>query len=194
MNPIVREAVSVLEQGGVELAPGLTDAEMDAVRERFGFDFGPDHRGLLSAVLPMGDRWPDWRDGDEAELRRMLDWPIAGFVFDAVEQDPPFWPTSWGVRPTDAHAIERVVRARLAQWPLLVPVYGHRYTPAAPAPSGAPVFSVYQTDIIYYGPDLVGYLRSELGIGAVPRSDWTLAVTVPHWSRFVESGNSAESI
>jgi hypothetical protein len=40
-------------------------------------------------------------------------------------------------------------------WPRLVPVYSHRYAPAAPAPAGSPELSVHQTDIIYYGPNLV---------------------------------------
>ena len=43
----------------------------------------------------------------------------------------------------------------------LIPIYSHRYMPAAPAPAGSPVFSVHQTDVIYYGSDLVSYFQSE---------------------------------
>lgn len=63
-----------------------------------------------------------------------------------------------------------------------------------PSPSGSPVFSAYQTDVIYYGPDLVEYLRNELGIGAAPRDTWSFRTKVPFWSRFVESANHADSI
>jgi hypothetical protein len=35
--------------------------------------------------------------------------------------------------------------------------------PAAPAPSGAPVFSVWQSDVIFYGRNLLDYLHQELG-------------------------------
>lgn len=193
MHPVAAEAISVLEQAGVDLAPGLSDLEFTAVQQRYGFQFAPDHRALLAAAVPTGDLWPNWHQGD-AHLHRMLDWPIEGFVWDALHQDPPFWPASWGARPADAAEVERIVRRELAAWPRLVPIYGHRYTPAAPAPPKSPVFSVYQTDVIYYGPDLVGYLRNEFGVGAAARKDWSFEVTVPFWSRFVESANSADSI
>jgi len=59
------------------LTPGLTDAEFAQVEARYGITFADDHRAFLAAALPVDDDrlhgWPDWRDGDPAELRRMLD-------------------------------------------------------------------------------------------------------------------------
>jgi hypothetical protein len=43
----------------------------------------------------------------------------------------------------------------------MVPVYSHRYLPSGPAPTGTPVFSIYQTDVIHYGSDLADYLERE---------------------------------
>jgi hypothetical protein len=37
----------------------------------------------------------------------------------------------------------------------------HRMMPDEPREAGNPVFSVHQTDIIYYGFDLLDYLRNE---------------------------------
>lgn len=51
---------------------------------------------------------------------------------------------------------------RTQGWPRLIPIYAHRFTPAAPSPSESPVFSVWQTDIIYYGANLLEYLTNEL--------------------------------
>lgn len=82
--------------------------------------------------MPVGDQWPDWRDGNDSYLQRMLDRPIDGFVWDALNQDPAFWPPSWGARPKTAHEVERTVRSKLAQWPTLVPIYGHRYHTCGP--------------------------------------------------------------
>jgi hypothetical protein len=45
--------------------------------------------------------------------------------------------------------------------PRLIPIFGHRIMPDEPHLQGNPVFSVHQTDIIVYGPDLETYLRSE---------------------------------
>jgi hypothetical protein len=194
MGAVGDAAVSVLREAGVTLAAGLTDSEIGSVHARFGVGFACDHLDLLKTALPLGDRWPDWRDGDDAELQRMLDWPVESFVWDVLHQPVPFWPASWGPRPTEAVEIERTARKNLAKWPVLVPIYGHRYLPAAPAQSGCPVFSVYQTDVIYYGPDLVEYLRNELKVGALPREEWTFRQRVPYWSQFVEVANRAECI
>ena len=68
------------------LTPGLTDAEFALVEASYGFTFADDHREFLAAGLPVDDEpgrgWPDWRSGDPAELRRMLDWPVEGVLFD----------------------------------------------------------------------------------------------------------------
>lgn len=74
----------------------------------------------------------------------------------------------------------------MAKAPKLIPILGHRYIPEEPHERGNPVFSVYQTDVIYYGADLEDYFRREFasapwGAGAVePRK------RVPFWSDLVE--------
>lgn len=47
--------------------------------------------------------------------------------------------------------------------PVLVPLFSHRFLPAAPCEARSPVFSVYGPDTIYYGSDLADYLRREFG-------------------------------
>ncbi|WP_317612043.1 hypothetical protein [Rhodococcus opacus] len=175
------------------LAAGLTDSEINSVHARFGVGFASDHLDLLRTALPLGDRWPNWRDGDDAELQRMLDWPIESFVWDVLHQPVPFWPA---LGPTS----DRCGRGRVdgSQESRKVARAGAdlrtSISPAAPAPPGCPVFSVYQTDLIYYGPDLVEYLRNELKIEALPREEWTFGQRVPYWLQFVEAANRAECI
>jgi hypothetical protein len=59
---------------------------------------------------------------------------------------------------------------------VLVPVYVHRMMPDRPRASGNPIFSVHQTDIIYYGTDLRDDLiheflsDKEIGIWPIPDS------------------------
>src|ERR1700742_2178441 len=164
------------------LTPGLTDAEFAQVEALHGFTFADDHRAFLAAALPVDDAsgrgWPDWRHGDPAELRRMLDWPVEGVLFD-VEHNV-MWDQDWGPRP---HTVEE----RLAVVPQLVPVHGHRYLPAGRGTSGHPVLSVYQTDIIYYGLDLSDYIHQEFGGPGLDRADpaWDPVATVPFWKDFL---------
>jgi hypothetical protein len=46
-----------------------------------------------------------------------------------------------------------------------VPLYSHRYLPAVPVGSGAPVFSVHQTDVIVHGDDLEDWAWREFWPG-----------------------------
>ncbi len=143
----------------VELDAGLTDAEFVAVEGQFGFRFPPDLREFLQIALPRGPRFPDWRSGDEAELRDWLDTLRQGVLFD-VERNR-FWLEEWGPRPGSLGEALRVAGELVAAAPRLIPIYGHRMMPDEPSLPGNPVFSVHQTDIIVYGVDLADYLRTE---------------------------------
>jgi hypothetical protein len=143
----------------IEFAPRLTDAEIDRVENCFGFRFPPDLREFLQTALPRGPRFPDWRSGDEASLRDWLDTPRQGILFD-IEHNA-FWLEEWGPRPVSLDDALKVASGLIAAAPRLIPVSGHRMMPDEPHLLGNPVFSVHQTDIIYYGTDLETYLLSE---------------------------------
>lgn len=178
------------QTGLYEFESGLTDAEFERIEQEFGFEFADDHRAFLAAGLPVNvppeegqtwsKPWPEWRSGDRERLRDQLGWPVEGVLFD-VERNA-FWYEAWGERPADAAAALATAQRRLPDVPLLVPVYGHRYLPAGRGSFGHPVLSVWQTDIIYYGLDLVDYMHQEFDEA---RSDvdeaWDPRATVPFW-------------
>jgi len=143
----------------IEFAPGLTDSEVHTVESRFGFRFPPDLRAFLQTALPRGPRFPDWRSGDHAELCEWLDLPRQGVLFD-VEHNG-FWLDEWGPRPINMRDTLAQATELIRAAPRLLPIYGHRMMPDEPLVSGNPVFSVHQTDIIYYGGDLAHYLCCE---------------------------------
>jgi hypothetical protein len=163
VNVDIAEVVRRLERAQINLQSGLSEQELSAIEARFGISFNPAHRALLAAALPAGEDWMDWRHGAVDVLRRRLNWPIDGIVFDVHQNG--FWPRSWGPRPTTPADAERAARQHLERVPPLIPVYSHRCTPAAPAPVGSPVFSVYQSDVIVYGDNLLDYVAREFGVG-----------------------------
>ena len=116
---------------------------------------------MLSIALPLSDdgRWPDWRNGEGGELRRRVDWPIDGILFDVEHKE--FWHPSWPVRPVALAEALQVAKEALSEVPRLAPIYSHRYLPTRPASAGNPVLSCYQTDIIYYGDDLLDWFNRE---------------------------------
>ena len=87
-------------------------------------------------------------------------------------------------------------RRAVSEAPVLIPICSHRYIPAEPFESGNPVFSVHQTDIIYYGADLMDYLQNEFSY-YFGRAGYAICRTprpVRFWSRLAEeNGESAGS-
>jgi hypothetical protein len=168
--------------GRFPLRPGLSEAELSAVEDEFGFTFADDHRAFLAAGLPFGRGWPDWRDGDRQALRERLAMPVEGVLFDVTEND--FWYGGWGPRPPAEEAALIAARAGLFTAPRMIPVYAHRYLPAGKGTSGHPVLSIYQTDIICYGNNLEDFLHREFGIGPGPSGE-PARPTVTFWSRLI---------
>lgn len=165
------------------IEPGLTDEEFARIEGEFGFEFADDHRAFLAVGLPVSvafvdppgvistwrEPWPDWRGGDREALRDRLDRPVHGVLFD-VEHNG-FWHESWGPRPDNPGDALARARAALADVPVLVPVFGHRFLPSGHGSFGHPVLSVWQTDIVYYGLDLADWVHREFGGSAPGRSD-----------------------
>ncbi len=152
----------------VEFETGLSDAEVTATERRFGFRFPPDLRAFLQTALPTGPRFPDWRAGDEAAILYWLDSPLRGVLSD-IEYNG-FWLEEWGPRPDSVAEARRQGAEPASAAPRLIPIFGHRMMPDEPHLPGNPVFSVHQTEIIYYGADLADYFRHEFHLpGREPR-------------------------
>lgn len=179
MSDFVEESLERLRLAGVRLRPGLSDAELTRIQRDLEFTFGPEHRELLQAALPVGSRsWPNWRTDSADTLAAALDWPIDGVVFDVLNN--AFWPASWGDPPRDQVERERRARVQLADVPRLVPLYGHRYLAVDPTYQPSPVFSVYQSDVVVYGDNLLDWVAHEFKV--LPLHPSPTRTHVPFWS------------
>lgn len=176
-----------LEQAGVRFGPGLTAHEVEAIESCHTFRFPPDYRQWLQVALPISHHFVNWREEEPSQIEWRLNDPYEGIAFDTEWNN--FWLRSWGPRPSNLAAALAFARAAMAQAPRLIPVFGHRYIPEHPAQPGNPIFSVSQTDIIYYGSNLTVYLENEFrphltGKHHHERSDsisW-----IPFWSYLVD--------
>lgn len=188
MESQVADALALLSSIDVELSPGLSDDEIASIEGKFGFRFSVIQRQLLRQAVPVdrvGDppRWPRWR-GASDDLIRQLQWPLDGVAFDVVEND--FWLPNWGPRPEANGVAEHIAREQLQHLPPMVPLYGHRYFPSQPCAASPPVFSIYETDVIYYGDNLLDYLHHEFSVGTAHPEDVTWKRRVPFWSDLAE--------
>jgi hypothetical protein len=166
----------------ISFAAGLTDAEVARIERDHGFRFPPDLREFLRTALPVGDGFPDWRNGDVTSLEPWLGWPKHGILFDV--EHAGFWLEDWGVRPDSIAQAKDLAATFIDAAPRLIPVYSHRMLPSEPHLVGNPVFSVYQTDIIHYGFDLEDYLRHEFKLPG--RRPWPEHErTIEFWSKLL---------
>lgn len=174
--------MAALREAGALLTPGLTAEELGQLEAQLDIEFCADHADFLGLAVPLGEGWIDWRGAPEPIARRLRQ-PREGLLFDVLHND--FWPASWGGRPVEPLIAEQEAREQLGRWPQLVPLYGHRYLPSRPIASPAPVFSVVQSDVIYYGYDLLEWVRREFfGVQLpVARPD---RPTVRNWSKLAE--------
>ncbi len=182
MGDVVARAVDVLREAGARLEPGLSDGEVAGLQARWGIVLCTDHAALLRLAVPVGDGWIDWRTAPDDLIRERLRAPREGLLFDVARNG--FWPGSWGPRPSDPGVAAEAASVRLATWPRLVPLYGHRYLPPGPYPSPSPVLSVVQSDVIYYGRDLLAWVRREF-LG-VPLPEQPRPAELPFWSKLAE--------
>jgi hypothetical protein len=165
--------------GTVTMEPGLSDDELARVEDEFGFEFADDHRAFLSAALPVGDSWPDWRDAPRRILQQRLRLPTDGILFAVEWQE--FWGADWGDTPARMKDALRSANYHLARVPQLVPVHSNRYLPAGRSSHGRPVLSVYQADVTCCSTDLFSYIEGEFGDGTPDRSPLPTS-TVEFWS------------
>jgi hypothetical protein len=181
---VAEEAHELLTYAGEPIGPGLSADEREAVEERFGFRFAPVHRAFLALGLPRGPQWPSWRSGSVRVLRARLRLPVDGVVADVLEHD--FWPARWGQRPADLVEREAAARRRLDAVPVLVPLVGQRYLPAADPLPTLPVLSVHRTEVLVAGRDLVEFVDREFSVGATRRDPDDGAPRVPFWTELAE--------
>lgn len=179
---------ALLRGKGVRFAQGLSNEEAEAVERLFNVCFPPDLKALMQNALPISEGFVDWREGlhssrAQRRLCERMKAPLEGFLFDV--ENNGFWFDGWGAKPSTSFERRARVERAFVDYPTMIPIYSHRYLPDSPCEAGNPVFSIHQTDIIYYGYDLASYFRAEFGfplqkLFAMPEAPKTIAF----WGEF----------
>jgi len=118
----------------------------------YNISFNIDHKNYLMNYVLIGSSFYDWHDFSKTNVKRiksMLNWPLEGILFD-IEHNT-YWPKEIEIKPETLKQKKDIfVEYYQKNIPKLAPIYSHRYMCSEPKKIGAPVYSVYQTDIIYY--------------------------------------------
>lgn len=178
--------INILQLNGIKTENGLTEAEIKKIETLYSFCFTPDLKELLTHVLPVSKGFTNWRDfsnDNVNHIKEELAWPLEGMLFDI--ENNGFWVDDWGIKPADIYEAKRVCTEAFVTLPKLIPIYAHRYIPEVPREAGNPVFSVYQTDIIYYGENLESYFEIEFGQKSHNSIDYSAIKVIKFWGEFV---------
>jgi hypothetical protein len=174
---------------GLRVDPGLTDVELDAVQARFGFTFAADHRAFLASRCRSGRSGPTGAPATGPTC--VGGWTGRSRVCCSTSNTTCTGPTR-AVRDRTRSRMRwrrRVLGSRRCRsWCRSTPTATCR--PAGPWWGiGHPVLSVYQTDVIYYGMDLLDYVRQEFRAGSgIDRTDrrWRPQAFVAFWRDLIE--------
>ncbi|KAL8473202.1 hypothetical protein ACS0TY_029472 [Phlomoides rotata] len=160
-SPLADKVISHLTNSRIPVQPGLTESEFAVAEAEFEFAFPPDLKAVLSAGLPVGAGFPDWRSTGSARLhlRASIDLPIASISFHIARN--ALWSKSWGPRPSDPERALKIARNALKRAPLLIPIFNHCYIPCNPCLAGNPIFYVDENRIFCCGFDLSDFFDRE---------------------------------
>ncbi|MDP2924143.1 MAG: hypothetical protein Q8O30_10570 [Candidatus Omnitrophota bacterium] len=113
------------------------------------------HNKAAIKKIPMFNNWLK----DTKTIRHFQSQLFDGLWFDI--RNNGLWLKGWGSKPQKAENQRRRLKKLLKKAPRLIPIYQHRYLLIEPNKVNNPVFSIWQSDIIVYGPTLKTYLLSE---------------------------------
>jgi hypothetical protein len=140
-------------------AQGLSDTDIASIEAQLGFRVPDDFAFLFKNLQDPGRVLFPWSEFDKRKYDELIAWVQRGVEFD-IEHDS-LWLERWGEKPRSLPKALDIARKDFETWPKLLPICRHRFLPAEPCRSGNPVFSIWQTDVIYYGSDLGHYLLNE---------------------------------
>jgi len=156
----IKELFNLFFYNNSNFPKGLTDNQINDAQEFYNIKFPPDLKELLMCFCPaFFFDWSNFSKTNVQLLKERLRWPTEGILFDVENNN--FWMECWGIKPNHMKTALEIAERNLAAVPPLIPIYSHRYIPSNPCEAGNPIYSVYQTDIIYYGKDIWDYFKVE---------------------------------
>ena len=188
MSINVEKIRQILENKGIEIHNGLNDEEFEKIEKFYNIKFPKVLKILYKSFLPNLYNWRDFSEDNVQKIKKYLNMPIEGILCDI--QYNSFWVDCFGEKTGDieqnkAKAEEYLKNAKEEEVPRLIPIYSHRYVPSFPDSIDVPVFSVMQTDIIYYGKNIENYFEHEFGNNYNPEQESADlgVIEIPFWSK-----------
>jgi len=159
----INRIIALYEEKNIKVKKGLSSRQLELAQEYYNVIFPPDLKELLGAINPTQSfyDWSNFSEDNIQLLNERLALPVKGVLFDVENND--FWLNSWSNKPSTLDDRLLFASKQMETTPKLIPIMGHRYISTEPNEVDNPVFSVSQTDIIFFGENLWDYFEVEFG-------------------------------
>jgi len=181
--------VSAAADRKVTLTEGLSDDEVDALEERYGWCFPPEMLEFLQAGVPIGGGWHDWHALVAPEVVDTVKEVIRNHCTPVEEEDHYYYGNDWA--PAGEKTWDKAIELATKTYPV-IPIRGHRCIATGPSGTlGLPVISMHQcSDNIPYGKNFWDWLACDNGLpeGTVPPEWREVSVPceeLPFWQHWI---------
>ena len=160
-----KDIIEKLKDKDVFIEYGMSPKEILEAEKIYNISFPYEMKKLFHFGLPVSEGFYNWRDISSKNIefiKNVLEAPIKGLELD-LKNGELYWCEDWGEQPNSFKEAKIILLKNYNNAPKLIPIYSHRYMPSISKKTNLPVFSVKQSDIIYYGTDLITYLEVEFG-------------------------------
>lgn len=179
---MIEKIRKILEEKNIQLNRGMSENEINKAEVFYGIEFPNDMREMLMNFVPVSDGFYNWNDYSEENvsvIKDMIEWPYEGIIYDIENND--FWLEEFGERPNNKEDKIQIFIKYKNNIPKLIPIFSHRYIVSG-KDVNYPIISVHQTDIIYYGSNLLEYFENEFN----KTNNLTNIKEIPFWSTIIE--------
>ena len=152
---------NILLKNKVRLIPGMTEKGISYAEEFYDITFPKNYKEMLMNFVPVSNGFYNWNDYSKENvnlIKNMLELPYEDIIFDIREND--FWLEQIGEYSNDVEARIKIFNNYKNNIPKIIPIYSHRYV-ISDNNVEYPVISIHQTDVIYYGANLLEYFENE---------------------------------
>lgn len=148
-----------MENMGIVFSKGLDDNEIKQVETLYNIKFPNIYKQFIQEKLPISNGFYNWRDFSEKNvlyISEIIDRPTKTLKDFWYEID---WYENWGNIPLSENDRKISIFNKIEKAPKIIPIYNHRYIPCIK--DNPPILSIYGTDVIFYGKNLLDYLDNE---------------------------------
>jgi hypothetical protein len=186
MEEYIDKVLAGLISQGYTYQNGLKEKEIMDIEKYYNISFNIDHKNYLMHYVFIGEHFYNWRDDSRENIiriKQMLEWPLDGILFDI--ENNVYWPDEIKEKPNGIEKQKEIFTEYYKNnIPKLIPIFGHRYMCSEPKETGVPVYSVYQTDIIYYGYNILDYFNHEFKLNIKNNNKKWDVDNTKYWPQF----------